>query len=101
MRYLWAESCKHGWLASVSGKKACQYPTIFLRFAITLRSKMKDKMYETLSKAFHLPSMRTLTDYYMPGAYNPDGVLCSLLESTSRAYKEEFLLKCQEDQQWL
>ena len=101
MRYLWAELYKQGRSASISGRHACRYSAIFLRFAITLQSEMKDKMYEILSKAFHLPSMRTLTDYYMPGAYNPDGVLCSLLESTSRAYKEEFLLKCQEDQQWL
>ena len=42
IRYLWAESCKHGRLASVSGEKACQYSTIFLRFDITLRSKMKE-----------------------------------------------------------
>ena len=58
-------------------------------------------MYETLSKAFCLPSIQTLTDYCTPGAHDPDGVLYSVLESTSRAYKEEILLKCQEDHQWL
>ena len=78
MRYLWAESCKHSRLASVSGKKACQYSTIFLRFAITLRSKMKDKMFEIVSKAFHSPSIRTLSDYCFPGAHDLDGI-CTVL----------------------
>ena len=58
-------------------------------------------MYKTVHKAFHLPSIQTLTDYCTPRAHDPNGVLYSVLEATSRAYKEELSLRCQEDQQWL
>ena len=42
-----------------------------------------------LSKAFHLPSNRTISQYTRPGSHDPDGIQWSVLKSEKEVFESD------------
>jgi len=90
-RTIWNEAVANAKRERTSGARSCRYSPVTIKFAICLRAKCGEAVYDTLRKVFHLPTDRRLQDFHVSSCEDLDGIMHGILAGMAKLADEESL----------